>query len=347
MISGQTIVGDDIAYLRKVDGQIRCVNVESGIFGIIGDVNQQDDPVIYDALIKPNEVIFSNVLIDENLKPHWLGMGAKLPAKGTNHSGQWKAGNTDEKSNEITASHKNARYCLRISELTNRDPLVDDPNGVPVGGIIYGGRDSDTWVPVEQAYNWTEGIIAKGASIESETTSATLGKEGVRTFNIMANMDFVSITLGKYIQSNLDFAGDIKNPPQIFSFNYFLKDKEGNYLNGKLDKKIWLLWAELRVNNDVDGIETPTGIIPKYQDLAKLFKENLSKQYSQAQYVQQFTVRVPENLAKIDRIEAIYKEKVSDAPQVVFETFTAQKQRLKDAAEKHGNYISPFDLEKK
>jgi len=64
----------------------------------------------------------------------------------------------DDNGNEITASHKNARYCLNISELSNRDPLADDPAGVPVGGIIYGGRDSDTWVPVEQAYNWTEGI---------------------------------------------------------------------------------------------------------------------------------------------------------------------------------------------
>lgn len=344
MIDGQTIVGDDIAYLRKKNGQIRCANVEKGIFGIIRDVNADDDPVIYDALTKPGEVIFSNILIDKDLKPHWLGMGSELAAEGVNHSGQWHPGAKDKDGNEVTASHKNARYCLNISDLDNRDPLADDPEGVPVGGIIYGGRDSDTWVPVEQAYTWAEGIIAKGASIESETTAATLGKEGVRTFNMMSNMDFLAIPMGQYIQNNLDFVKGIEKQPLVFSVNYFLKDKDGKYLNGMGDKKVWILWAELRVNGDVDGIETPTGIIPKYEDLAKLFKEHLNAEYSQADYVQQFTIRIPETLAKIDRIEKIYKEKVADAPQIVSDTFAQTRKRLTDAREKHGDYISPFDL---
>ncbi len=344
MIDGQTIVGDDIAYLRKKNGKIYCANVEKGIFGIIRDVNPIDDPVIYKALTKPGEVIFSNILIDKNLKPHWLGMGSDLPTEGINHSGQWKKGNTDTKGNEITASHKNARYCLNISDLDNRDPLADDPEGVPLGGIVYGGRDSDTWVPVEQAFSWAEGIIAKGASIESETTAATLGKEGVRTFNLMSNLDFLAIPLGRYILNNLDFVKDTDNPPLIFSVNYFLKDKDGKYLNGMADKKIWILWAELRVNGDVDGIKTPTGLIPKFEDLAKLFKEQLNAEYSQADYVQQFTIRVPESLAKVDRIEKIYTEKVADTPQVVLDTFTEIRRRLAAARDKHGDYISPFDL---
>ncbi|MBA7695223.1 Phosphoenolpyruvate carboxykinase [GTP] [subsurface metagenome] len=353
MLPGQTIIGDDIAYLRKKKGQVRCVNVEKGIFGIIRDVNTEDDPIIYEALTNPGEVIFSNVLIDEpspsegrgeNRKPYWLGMGAELPTKGINHSGKWHKGKTDANGNEITASHRNARYCLNIPDLSNRDPLLDDADGVPVGGIIYGGRDSDTLVPVEQAFNWAEGIIIKGAALESETTAATLGKEGVRTFNLMSNLDFLSIPLGRYIRNNLDFANDIDNPPLIFSVNYFLKDKDGKYLNGMADKKVWILWAELRVNSDVDAIETPTGLIPKYEDLAKLFKDNLDEEYSQADYVQQFTIRIPENLAKLDRVEKIYKEKVSDTPQILFDTFGEVRNRLKAAADKHGDYISPFDL---
>jgi phosphoenolpyruvate carboxykinase (GTP) len=268
MLPGQTIIGDDIAYFRKKAGQIHCVNVEKGIFGIIRDVNAEDDPVIYEALTKPCEVIFSNVLVDDKNKPHWLGMGSELPTEGINHSGKWHKGKKDADGNEITASHRNARYCLNIPDLSNRDPSIDDPNGVPVGGIVYGGRDSDTWVPVEQAFDWAEGIIGKGASIESETTAATLGKEGVRTFNLMSNLDFLSIPLGRYIQNNLDFAKTIDNPPLIFSVNYFLKGKDGKYLNGLADKKAWILWAELRVNGDVDATETPTGFIPKYEDIA-------------------------------------------------------------------------------
>jgi len=344
MLPGQTIIGDDIAYFRKKAGQIRCVNVEKGIFGIIRDVNVEDDPVIYGALTKPCEVIFSNVLFDDESRPHWLGMGSELPTEGTNHSGKWHKGKKDADGNEITASHKNARYCLNIPDLSNRDPLIDDPDGVPAGGVIYGGRDSDTWVPVEQAFSWAEGIIGKGASIESETTAATLGKEGVRTFNLMSNLDFLSIPLGRYIQNNLDFAKGIDNPPLIFSVNYFLRGKDGKYLNGMADKKVWILWAELRVNGDVDAIETPTGFMPKYEDLAKLFKEQLGKEYSKAEYVQQFTIRVPENFAKVDRVEKIYKEEVPDTPKIVFDTFAKIRSRLKTAQDKHGDYISPFDL---
>jgi phosphoenolpyruvate carboxykinase (GTP) len=343
MLPGQTIIGDDIAYLRKIDGKMHTVNVEKGIFGIIRDVNPDDDPVIYEALTKPNEVIFSNVLVDKNKKPWWLGMGCQLPKEGINHSGRWKEGNTDAKGNKITASHKNARYCLNIADLSNMDPLIDDPEGVPVGGIIYGGRDSDTWVPVEQAFNWTEGIIAKGASIESETTAATIGAEGVRAFNLMSNLDFLAIPMGRYIEINLDFAKSVVDPPSIFSVNYFLKDENGRYLNGMLDKLIWVLWAERRVNGDVGAVKTPTGYIPLYEDLAALFTEHLGKEYTQADYVKQFTFRVPENLAKLDRVEAIYKAE-EEMPRIVFETFDKVRARLKAAQQKHGDHISPFDL---
>ncbi len=344
MLPGQTIVGDDIAYFRKKDAEIRAVNVEKGIFGIIRDVNSQDDPIIYKALTSPYEVIFSNILIDDAKKPHWLGMGSDLPAEGTNHSGKWQKGKKDSKGNEITASHKNARYCLNIPDLSNRDPMLDDPAGVPVGGIVYGGRDSDTWVPVEQAFSWAEGILIKGACLESETTAATLGQEGVRTFNLMSNLDFLSIPLGKYIQNNLDFAEGIENPPLIFSVNYFLKDEKGKYLNGIADKLVWILWAELRVNGEVEAIETPTGMIPMYEDLQKLFKDHLDEDYTKKNYDRQFTIRIPENLAKLDRVEKIYREKVSDTPQILYDTFAKVRDRLKAAGDKHGDIISPLDL---
>lgn len=342
MIDGQTIVGDDIAYIRQKDGELRCVNVEKGIFGIIKDVCAENDPLIYKALTSPGEIIFSNILIKDG-RPYWLGMGEEIPSEGVNHSGQWKAGNKDEKGNEITASHKNARYCMNIADLDNRDPMADEPQGVPVAGFIYGGRDSDTWVPVEEAFNWTEGIIAKGASIESETTAATLGKEGVRTFNPMSNMDFLAITLGKYIQNNLDIVKGMEKVPSIFAVNYFLKGQDGKYLNGINDKKIWILWAELRANGDVEAIKTPTGLIPKYEDIAKLFKDNLDKDYSREDYIQQFSVRIPQAIAKLDRIEKIYKD-IADIPAAVVETFTAMRSRLEAARAKQGDCISPFDL---
>lgn len=343
MLPGQTIIGDDIAYFRKRGGRMFAANVEQGIFGIIGDVNTKDDPVIFKALKTPGEVIFGNVLIADG-RPYWDGMGEEMPARGVNFSGEWHAGKTDKDGKAVPASHKNARYTIRLSALANLDKEADNPDGVPVGGIIYGGRDSDTLVPVEQAFNWSEGIIAKGASIESETTAATLGQHGVRKFNIMANQDFVSIPLGKYIQNNLDFATGVDNPPAIFSVNYFLQGDDGTFLNGKLDKTVWLLWAELRVNGDVDALKTPTGWIPKYEDLALLFKSTLNTDYSREAYEQQFTLRIPNLLEKFDRVEAIYREKVSDTPQAVYDTFDVIRKRLKEAQAKHGDLLSPFAL---
>jgi phosphoenolpyruvate carboxykinase (GTP) len=344
MLDNETIVGDDIAYLRKKDGEVRAVNVEKGMFGIIQGINSKDDPIQWKALHTPGELIFSNVLVTPEKKTHWIGRDGEIPPKGRNHSGEWNKGKKDEKGNEITVSHPNARFTVSLENMENLDKTLHDPDGVAVGGMVYGGRDSDTWVPVEESLDWTHGIITKGASLESETTAATLGKAGVRKFNLMSNLDFLSIPVGQYIQNNLNFAKDLKKTPLIFSVNYFLKDKEGNFLNEKTDKKIWYKWMELRAHGDVEAIETPTGRIPKYEDLKQLFKQVLNKDYSEEEYRKQFTVRVPESLAKIDRIKEVYETKVADTPKVLFEVLEAQRKRLLEAQKKHGDYITPDKL---
>ncbi|UCF71337.1 MAG: phosphoenolpyruvate carboxykinase (GTP) [candidate division WOR-3 bacterium] len=344
MLDNETIVGDDIAYLRKKDGEVRAVNVEKGMFGIIQGINSEDDPIQWKALHTPGELIVSNVLVTPEKGVHWIGKDGEVPPKGHNHSGEWHKGKKDEKGNEIPPSHPNARFTLSLENLENLDKALHDAKGVVIGGMVYGGRDSDTWVPVEESFDWTHGIITKGASLESETTAATLGKAGVRKFNLMSNLDFLSIPVGQYIQNNLDFAKDLKRTPLIFSVNYFLKDKEGNFLNAKTDKKVWYKWMELRGNNDVEAVDTPTGRIPKYEDLKKLFKDVLNKDYSMEDYMKQFTVRVPENLAKVDRIKEIYETKVSDTPKILFDVLEEQRKRLLDAQKKYGDYITPDKL---
>ena len=343
MLEGETIVGDDIAYLRKKDGEVRAVNVEKGMFGIIMGVNSKDDPSQWKALNNPGEVIFSNVLVTPDKSVHWIGKDGEVPPKGHNHSGEWSTGKKDADGKEIKCSHPNARFTLSLDTLDNLDPKLNDPKGVVVGGIVYGGRDSDTCVPVEEAFDWQHGIITRGASLESETTAATLGKEGVRAFNPMSNLDFLSIPVGRYIQSNLDFAKGLKKNPLIFSVNYFLKDKDGNFLNEKTDKRVWYKWMELRSHNEVSAIKTPTGLVPKYDDLKRLFKEVLKKDYSKEAYDKQFMLRVPENLAKIERIKKIYENKaqIPDAPEVLFRVLEEQKVRLMQAKEKFGDYITP------
>jgi phosphoenolpyruvate carboxykinase (GTP) len=338
MISGEILVGDDISYIRKINDKAHAVNVESGVFGIITDVNKEDDPIIWEVLHSPNEIIFTNVLFNDG-KTYWMGMEEEIPDRGENHSGSWYKGKKDREGNEITPSHKNGRFTVDLKCFKNLDPRLNDPNGLELGGIIYGGRDSDTWVPVCQAFDWTHGIIMKGASIESETTAATLGEEGVRKFNPFSNLDFTSLPIGKYIDINLKFGSSLRKPPLIFGVNYFLKGKNGSFFNGILDKGVWLKWMELRVHDEVDALETSIGYIPKYEDLKTLFKQVLNKEYLREDYNKQFTVRIPENLAKIERIEKIYKTTVKDTPSVLFEVLEEERERLFSAKEKYGDYV--------
>ncbi len=346
MLPGETILGDDIAYIRTIDDDARAVNVESGIFGIIQDVNLKDDALIYKLLTSSTEIIFSNVLVKDG-KPYWLGMGQDLPKEGCNYTGAWYEGKKDENGCEIPPANKNARYTLALKALENCDPELHNPMGVVLGGIMYGGRDAKAYVPVQQSFSWEHGIIAYGASLETETTFATVGKEGVPEINMMSIQDFISIPLGKNVHNNLDFGRKLKKQPAIFGVNYFLKEVgNGKYVNGVQDKHVWIKWMELRVHSEVDALESPTGYIPKYEDLRRLFKQVLDKNYSKEDYIKQFTIRVPENLAKIERVSRFYQENVTDTPLELFGILYMQRQRLIKAKEKYGDYISPEKFEK-
>jgi phosphoenolpyruvate carboxykinase (GTP) len=343
MLPGETILGDDIAYLRAVNGRCMAANAEAGIFGIIQNVNAKDDPAIWDVLTKPGEVIFSNVLVKDG-KPYWLGMGEECPDDGENYSGDWYKGKKDVKGNEIPLAHRNARYTVALNVLKNCDPALDNPKGVELAGIMYGGRDARACVPCQQGFNWEHGIIAYGASLETETTFAIIGKEGEPEINLMSIQDFVAIPLGKYIRNNLDFGKKLKRPPLVFGVNYFLRDKDGKFVNGVRDKHVWVKWMELRVYGAAGCMLAPTGYIPRFEDLKKLFKEVLKKDYAQKDYINQFTIRIGENLTKLERVEKFHRQNVADAPAELFRVLAEQRERLETAKKKYGDYVSPFDL---
>ncbi|MHA2390808.1 MAG: phosphoenolpyruvate carboxykinase domain-containing protein [Promethearchaeota archaeon] len=343
MLPGQTIVGDDIAYLRTwEDGYAHAVNIERGLFGIIKDVNIDDDPVIFEAITTPRETIFSNVLIKDDL-PSWIGDGRAIPNEGINFSGDWYIGKKDKEGKEIPHAHPNARYTIRIEELSNADQNLHNPEGVPVLGIFYGGRDSDTMPPVLESLDWEHGVFI-GASIESETTSATLGAEGVRKQQPMANLDFIVVSLGKYLKNHQNFGHKLKHYPQVFATNYFLKNENGKYLNGILDKLCWVIWAEGRTQKEFNAIKTPIGNIPKYDDLKILFKQYLDKDYSKQDYIQQFSLRPIKLIEKLDRIKAMYtKEK--EIPQFFWDILNNQRKELMSLKKEFDKEeISPFLL---
>ena len=345
MMTGESIVGDDIAYLRNVGGTMRAVNVEKGMFGIIMGINSKDDPILWKVLGQPNEIIFSNVLVLEDRSVYWIGKDGPVPPRGVNHSGEWTPGKRDAKGKEIDPSHKNARFTLDLKCLENADPKLNDPEGVAIGGVIYGGRDSSAWIPVRQSFDWTHGIVTIAASLESETTAATLSKEGVPTFDPMSNLDFVSIPVGRYIQNNLDFGKKLKTPPMIFGVNYFLKDENGKFLNEKTDKAVWLKWMELRVHGDVKAIRTPVGFIPTFKDLRRLFQSLQGKPYTEESYVRQFSIRAQRFLDKMERISGIYRTEIPGAPKELFDVIGREVERLREAKIRHGDVISPAAFE--
>ncbi len=340
MLPGETILGDDIAYFRAIDGQCRAVNAESGIFGIIQNVNAKDDPIIWKILTSPGEVIFSNVLIKDG-RPYWLGMGIPVPDSGYNFSGEWFSGKKDDQGNEIPFAHKNARYTVALKNLENCDENLNNPEGVELSGIIYGGRDASAWFPCQQSFNWQHGIVAYGACLETETTYAIIGQEGIQEINLMSIQDFVSIPLGKYIQNNLVFGNKLKKPPFIFAVNYFLRDEKGNFVNEVKDKHVWIKWMELRIHGEVKARRAPTGYIPCFEDLRALFHQVLNKEYRQQDYVKQFTLRVPENLEKLARVEKFHQKNVADAPEEVSEILAQQRKRLQEAEQKFGPRAHP------
>jgi phosphoenolpyruvate carboxykinase (GTP) len=343
MLEGERIVGDDIAYLRRVDGCVRAVNVEKGVFGIIQGINPKDDSIQWKVLHNPGEIIFSNVLVTKEGGVFWDGSGEELPPSGKNYSGEWWPGKRDEKGKEIPISHLNARFTVALDLFSNLDPVIDDPAGVQVGAIVYGGRDSDTCAPVEESLGWDHGIVTFGACLESETTAATLGKEGIREFNPMSNLDFLSIPVGKYVEDNIELGQGLRWLPRIFGVNYFLRNREGKFLNDKTDKRVWFKWMELRTHDDVGAIETPTGRLPLYSDLRRLFADVLGRDYTMEAYEGQFMLRVAERLAKLDRIERIFKS-MDHVPIKFYDILGEQRSRLVDARSRYGDYIKPSQL---
>ena len=352
-MAGNHFVGDDLAQLWIADdGSIRSINPESGIFGIVEDVNWEGDPLLMECLRTPKtEAIWSNVLIDENGIPHWVGNGEEPPVKGRNFKGPWKQGLVDEKGNAIPVSHPNARVTLASSALGNYSERNEDPAGVETLVVTYSGRDSDTMPPVWVAKNSDQGVVI-GACIVSAATATEVGATGVKRAP-WANAPFIPGALGDYMDAQFKFFGNPKiaedKKPILSGLNYFLTEAarggdSKKLLGEKRDVKAWLSWLERRVHNEVEAIDTPIGYLPKYEDLKALFKETIDKAYPEDLYVKQFSLYVDNIIARIDlQIDAYKKE--SNIPEKIFEILNAQREELISYKEAYGSVVTPSQLE--
>jgi phosphoenolpyruvate carboxykinase (GTP) len=219
MIPGQRIIGDDIAYIREDESASpRAINIEQGMFGILEDINPADDPLLYKTTTTPRELIFSNILVN-NGRPYWLGMHEDIPEEGINYSGNWFKGKKDLSGKDIIFANKNARFLLRLNEIENSDPAIEDPDGVPVSGIIYGGRDSDTTVPVCQCFDWNT-RNSQGSPL-SQRPLPQLGAGRCTKTESHGKHDFIVIPLREYIQNHIHSAENLNSNHWFFLLTTF------------------------------------------------------------------------------------------------------------------------------
>ncbi len=350
---GTDFIGDDLAqFWIAEDGTLRGINPEKGIFGIVEDVNWEGDPYLMKCLREPGtEIIWSNVLIDENRKPHWVGHGEEMPEKGVNYQGEWHKGKKDEKGNEIPPSNKNARCTLLCEAIENHNKEAnEDPAGVPVKVITYSGRDADTMPPIWVGRNADEGVVI-GASIVSKATATEIGASGVRR-QPWANAPFIPGSVGDYMDAQFRFFGSDKynkdDKPILSGLNYFLTHESrggsgSGLLGEKKDVHVWLGWLELYANDDVEAIETPIGFIPKYEDLKKLFNEKIDKEYPKEMYNMHFSLYIDNIIGRIEVQEEAYN-KTKNVPQKLFDIYAKQKKELKPLKEKKGSVVLPEDI---
>ncbi|MBL0714724.1 MAG: phosphoenolpyruvate carboxykinase (GTP), partial [Desulfosarcina sp.] len=348
-MAGNWFVGDDLAQMWIADdGTVRSINPEAGIFGILEDVNRDGDPMLMELLRQPGaEVIWSNVLVDDNGVPHWTGNNEAHPDEGFNFQGEWKKGMTDADGKPVPISHPNARCTVSAKALRNYSERCEDPKGVPTRVITYSGRDSDTMPPVWVAKTTDEGVLI-GACIVSAATATEVGASGVKRAP-WANAPFIPGSLGDYMAAQFKFFGSPliheDQRPIMAGLNYFLthaaRGGEGKKLLGeKRDVKVWLGWLEQLAHKEVSTIETPVGYLPKYEDLKTLFATIIDKAYPEDLYTRQFSLYIDNIIGRIDLQKEAYG-KDEDIPPTLFEILDRQREGLVALKAVHGPIVTP------
>ena len=261
-------VGDDIAWLRiGKDGRLWAVNPENGFFGVAPGTNEHSNPNALHTTTR--DTIFTNVVHDlDNNTVWWEGLNDNPPKNAIDWKGnKWDYTKYDKKDKSTCGAHPNSRFTASAKNCPCLSSEFNNPAGVPISAIVFGGRRAKTAPLVYQSFNWQHGTFV-GSIMASETTAAAAGAVGVVRRDPMAMRPFVGYNMGDYFAHWLEMGKKIPHAPKIFNVNWFRTDDEGNFIwPGFGDNMRVLLWILARCEDKVGAVETAIGYVPKPEDI--------------------------------------------------------------------------------